>query len=299
MKPGKYLRRLSQCINGHDDDHRAALDVDRRRVELVKSESWLGDDGDARSDDQPTPDISVHLFWAYGDLSMLERLSCNSFLSNGFSVRLWTYNHHISVPQGVELRDAGEIISEDLVFTYKNGSYAGFANLFRYAVLLKHGGLWADTDVICLTPVARFRKIADQAFFVTEATRNPDRVRVNNNLIYSPAGAAFDLLAIAYDIAASFPVDQLQWGDTGPRLLTGLCGLYPRLSPRLMEPSFGNPVEWWNCPAHLNSPDFSLPEGSFFLHCYNEMWRRAGVEKSGPFASDSLMHALVKKYDPE
>ena len=39
------------------------------------------------------------------------------------------------------------------IFRYRdNGSYAGFANFFRYELLRKRGGWWVDLDTICLRP---------------------------------------------------------------------------------------------------------------------------------------------------
>jgi hypothetical protein len=56
------------------------------------------------------------------------------------------------VPEGVTLRDAVEILPEQEIFQHVNGSWAPFSDWFRFALLYKEGGLWVDTDIICLKP---------------------------------------------------------------------------------------------------------------------------------------------------
>ena len=124
--------------------------------------------------------IQVHMFWAYGDLTTLERLAAVSFVANGFDLKLHTYGSINNLPSGIQQCDAREIIPEHRVFKYKNGSYAGFADLFRYAVLCQQGGLWADTDVICLAAAHDFKAISNDGLLVTERTRNS--IKINNNV---------------------------------------------------------------------------------------------------------------------
>jgi hypothetical protein len=48
----------------------------------------------------------------------------------------------VDIPNGVTIHDANKIIPAEKIFKYKNnGSYAGFANLFRYKLLLEKGSI--------------------------------------------------------------------------------------------------------------------------------------------------------------
>lgn len=96
--------------------------------------------------------IAINMFWHGPTLSRVERLSMVSFLANGHNVRLHVYDEPSGVPAGVELVDAGAVLPESSVFRYPNGSVAGFANWFRYRLLHEQGGIWSDTDVVCLKP---------------------------------------------------------------------------------------------------------------------------------------------------
>lgn len=238
--------------------------------------------------------IQVHMFWAYGNLTRLEKLAAASFIANGFDLKIWTYGSIDNLPKGVSQFDAREIISENRIFKYKNGSYAGFANLFRYAILSHKGGLWADTDVICLASAHDVKNIAKQGFLVTQKTDFWEE-SINNNLIYHPNPKTGDLIDLAFAISERFQIEKLNWGDCGPFLLTALVKLYPKLAPEIMSPEFANPIPFYNCPdILLNSKNLS--KNTWFLHCYNEMWRRKGIEKDTPYPPQSILGKLLAQY---
>ena len=98
----------------------------------------------------------VHMLWIGERLSALERLACASFLDHGHPLHLWTYGPVAGVPEGTTVCDATEVLPRSAIFRYGPetgpgaGSLAGFANLFRYRLLLERGGWWADSDVVCL-----------------------------------------------------------------------------------------------------------------------------------------------------
>jgi hypothetical protein len=241
--------------------------------------------------------IKVHMFWAYGDLTMLEKLAALSFIANGFELRLWTYGEITNLPKGINQYDARKVLPEDRVFKYKNGSYAGFADLFRYAVLCQQGGLWADTDVVCLASATDFRSIAEDGLLVTE--RTPNSIQMNCNLIYHPKPTAGDIIDLAHTIADRYQVEKLEWGDCGPKLLTTLVKAYPKITPKIMSPEFAKPVNHWDCPNALLDESKELPKETWFLHCFNEMWRRSGTNKNNPYPSNSILGKVFALYEDQ
>lgn len=240
--------------------------------------------------------VQAHMFWAYGEFSTLEKLSAISFVANGFRLKLWSYGEIRNVPPGVELCDAREIIPENRVFTHRNGSYAAFADLFRYALLSQEGGLWADTDVICLVPAHALMPLGERGFLVTERTRDKS-VQINVNVIHHPAPTSGDIIDLARVLSDRFPVDKMAHADIGPKLVTMLVKSYPVLAPAIMSPEFANPVDWWDCPMRLISGAGDVPEGTWFLHGYNEMWRRAGTDKNAPYPKDSILGKVFARYE--
>ncbi|MCI0557088.1 MAG: hypothetical protein MN733_01225, partial [Nitrososphaera sp.] len=91
--------------------------------------------------------------WIGPELSVMEQLSIASFLLNGHEYHLYLYDELENIPFGTLIKDASEILPSSSIFQYKRRpTYAGFANFFRYKLLLERGGWWADTDTICLKP---------------------------------------------------------------------------------------------------------------------------------------------------
>lgn len=236
----------------------------------------------------------VHFLWVEGTLSRLESLSINSFIKNGFTVYLWSYDQISNPPQGVVCRDGNDVISEKNIFRYKNGSLAGFANVFRYELLVKFGGIWADTDVICLINFDEFKRIK-VPFIVTEF-RSKTSISVNNNLIFQPKSASANFLEVVSGFSKAYDSSKLNWGDCGPKLLNLIARNYPAVTPVAMTPNFANPFDWFNCPEELFSAHSSIPEDCYFLHCYNETWRSGGYDKNSAFPAGSLIEKLYNIY---
>lgn len=247
----------------------------------------------------------AHLFWAYGQLSKLELLSLSSFVKQGYKVNLWSYDQIPNLPKGVLLQDAREILPESSVFLNQRGSYAGFSDLFRYAVLSIKGGLYSDTDVIALKPASALPK---EAFLVTERTGQKKNLknflrklfgiqkanRINGNIIFNPSPKEGDLIDLAYAYSLKFPKSEIRWSEIGPSLLTAIVKIFPTHGFLIQEPDFANPISYSDCPHLLMSSKAKIPNASFFVHLYNEKWRRAGVDKNQEYPEDSFLAELEK-----
>ncbi|CAM5432086.1 Mannosyltransferase OCH1 OS=Afipia felis OX=1035 GN=NCTC12722_02768 PE=4 SV=1 [Afipia felis] len=101
---------------------------------------------------QPCRD-EVRFFWVGPPLSFYEILSLKSFLRAGARVILYAYDRDLSVPDGVELHDAADVLPIDVLHRYNAGhpdAWARHSDLFRYVMLEKFGGWYADLDVVCL-----------------------------------------------------------------------------------------------------------------------------------------------------
>jgi hypothetical protein len=255
--------------------------------------------------------MNVHMFWAYGQVSQLERLAMRSFVGMGYDLTVWTYNPELELPEGVMRGDASEILEERFVFKNRVGSYAGFSDLFRYAVLNTIGGMYADTDVIALRPVTelppgkllvRERKMKDHKFIagIKIVLGLADRIAwfeaINGNIIVNPKPEPGGLIDIALERAHAYPKEAILWPEIGPALLTQLVQEMPGHGFRICDVAFANPIAYWRCPDHLVTPGMNLPEEAFFLHCYNEMWRWRRIDKNDPFPTNSIMDRMQRRY---
>ena len=238
--------------------------------------------------------VHVHMLWIGDALSELELASIRSFLKNGFIVNFWIYNAVKNVPDGVVLRDANEIIDGVKIRRCKKGSYAAFSDFFRYKVIQKESGLWADVDVICLVDSKTFSSKITQPMFVTERIDCVGNLQVNNNLFYLPSGFCSPLLQMAGLFCSEVDIYVASWGAGGPRLLTGLYSIFRQHQNfLLMSPDFANPIPSYRCPADLLREDLVLKPQTWFLHCFNETWRRSETSKDLKSHSGSFLHRLV------
>ncbi len=96
----------------------------------------------------------VRTFWTGAPLSNYEILSLKSFVATGARVILYSYEDDLAVPDGVELRDASEVLPGPVhEFRQASGeiTLSQHSDIFRYVMLEKFGGWYADLDVICMT----------------------------------------------------------------------------------------------------------------------------------------------------
>ena len=91
--------------------------------------------------------ITAHMFWAKSPISELEFLCMKSFIDKNYKLLVWSYDASLEIPRGAKLRDANIVLDESKLFLNRQGSYAGFSDFFRYKVLDRFGGLYADTAV--------------------------------------------------------------------------------------------------------------------------------------------------------
>ncbi len=128
-----------------------------------------------------TSDLSpIHMFWHGAALSRLERLCMVSFLAHGHPVRLHVYEEPAGVPAGVQVIDANRTLPQRFLFHHgESGSVGIFADWFRYQLLYEQGGIWADTDVVCLKPLRYPQR---------ELFGRQDEQIINNAVLALPAG---------------------------------------------------------------------------------------------------------------
>jgi len=105
-------------------------------------------------DDMTLYDVAS--LWIGPELSWMEQICLMSFLEKGHRTILYTYDDVKSVPEGVELRDAREIMpSDQIIYHVNTGSPAFHSDVFRLRMLAQTDYLWVDTDAYCLKPFER------------------------------------------------------------------------------------------------------------------------------------------------
>ncbi|WP_067782751.1 hypothetical protein [Actinomyces vulturis] len=261
------------------------------------------------------PDICM--FWYEGVLSRFEKLSIQSYLKNGHQVKLFHYGEVIGVPDGAELIDANSVVPHEKFFVWEWGnirSISPFTDLFRYEAFEKYPGIiWADTDTICIKPLA-FNENDWVIAWQSENSLNGAILRIPLNsepYKHLRRGALSVNRFMPWDsfnrkirkiqrILRGNSNSRTYWGEYGPEGLTDAVK-YFNLTDNVLPSEVLYPlrsVDW----ALLFDPGYGQqffedhPE-SLTIHMYNELISRAGtISKNDIFDENSLFEILWKKY---
>lgn len=209
-------------------------------------------------------------FWLGKSLPPCAVLCMKSFIDHGHDYDLYSYDP-ISVPDGLRVLDANEILPRSEVFFYQEGegkgSVAAFANVFRYKLLTMLGGWWVDTDVLCLSP-----QVPEGEIFMERESED----LICNAVIKFPKGHEF--VKALYDKSREAGKN-LSWGQTGPRLITEMArkaDLFNRTG--LQSQAF--PIHWKQAFLPVTARDsattYERTGSTSFLHLWNEIFRREG-----------------------
>ncbi len=239
----------------------------------------------------------VRFFWVGPPLSAYEILSLKSFLGAGARVILYAYDKSLAVPDGVELRDAAEVLPLDVLNRYNSGNakaWARHSDLFRYVMLEKFGGWYADLDIVCLADV-----LPQGEMYFGRA----NETRIFAGLLKFPKSAAVlkDLVAEAERLLpqADTMMEDEARAMIGTPLLSRMlqqCGL-----DRLAAPTrdayaipFNEALAFFDpekCEALL-----ARLEGCTFTHLWNGAWAALRIPRDYGPPRGSLLDALFARF---
>src|SRR5215469_2996421 len=146
----------------------------------------------------------VQGLWIGPKLSSMEKLCIHSFLKHGHPFHLYVYDQVDGVPAHTKLCDANKIVPSSRIFFYsQHHSCSGFANMFRYKLLLERGGWWVDMDTVCF----RTFSFSDPYVFSSEST-------------------SAEPMRYCWDHCDRADNASLRWGETVPKPLARAVGAY-------------------------------------------------------------------------
>ena len=232
----------------------------------------------------------VQSLWVGSRLSSMETLCINSYLANGHDFHLYTYDNILNVPEGANVKDANEIIPAKEIYVDCFGGYVNLSNQFRYALLYKTGGWWVDTDTVCLKPFD-----FDEDFVFSSEIIDPHkhRNRVNTTYMKSKPGAKY--LKNCLDFLSVRGHDHLHWGELGNSLLSRMI-LRNGMEQYVKKFDCFCPVSYYNINMLIDESTCILPEASYAIHLWNNMWKTECIDKDADFPESSLYEKLKRKY---
>jgi mannosyltransferase OCH1-like enzyme len=235
----------------------------------------------------------INGLWFGNPLSTLEIMSMTSFLRNGHEYNLYTYHDLKDIPYGVNIKDANEIVPESEIFraldsTGKPGGLGAFSDYFRYNLVYKMGGFWADTDCICIKPW----DWEEEYIFSSENTHRGEQ-ESNAGVIKAPINSP--LMKICLDKFNEYEdKTKIPWGDVGPILLRNSIKNY-KLEKYVKSWKTFCPINWWDIDKCFTpNLDFTLTEETYCIHINNEIIRRLTINKNDTFHSESIYEQLKK-----
>jgi hypothetical protein len=244
--------------------------------------------------------------WIGETLGPVERACLRSVMRQGHQLVLYCYLPPKAVPEGVEIRDAEEILPQSEIFYHHRGSVALFADWFRYE-LQRHGaGIWVDTDVYLLQPLDESREylFGEQSpgLINNAVLRLPAHSAMLDDLVEPFSGRtprwlpkpAYWLSKMRERVTGAAHVGSMPWGTTGPSALTAAASKEGLLSHAL-PPSVFYPAPWEKA-AWITDPAQSLDEwvtdATVALHLWNE---RIKGFKNAPPPKGSFLERLHRE----
>lgn len=245
--------------------------------------------------------------WIGGRLGLLERACLRSISKQGHSLALYCYEPPENVPDGVEARDASEILPESAIFRHKSGSVAPFSDWFRYELQRRALGTWVDTDIYLLKPLDMQRPCLfgeQQPGTINNAVlRLPAESLIVSELLrpfvrhttprWLPPKEYYPQRALEL-IRGGADLSRLPWGATGPQGLTAVAKKFNVASAALPADVF-YPVPWWHADW-IGSPKVQLEEvvtpATVAIHLWNECIRNF---KDAPAPKGSFLQRLQRE----
>lgn len=254
---------------------------------------------------------NLNSLWVGKSLGYLERLCLKSALQNGHNFTLWSYEPGslCDVPDGVEVRDASEVMPYERLLRYRDtGSVALGANLWRIQMLSQGLGYWVDMDFIFLRPF----DFADAHVFGWEYEG-----WINNAVMLAPPDSSMvkDLITIPEPnrrppwfgpkrtmefywrriTKGHIGLEDMPWGTYSSGLVTH-CVKKNRLESSVLPPSVFYPLRWKDARS-LYGPaenvEALLSDDTRAVH----MWHsRLDGLKDAPPASNSYIDKMCRRY---
>jgi hypothetical protein len=210
-------------------------------------------------------DARIAQFLSFRDVAALPQIHCfyevpsdtaqhqgliaatSSMRAAGHPVRVWSYSPQkleFLRPHGVEVRAADDVMPRGLFERIVAGSEIRyFSDIFRYAVLYEHGGLWMDSDVVLLRPFP-FR--GDHFFNLQWRSGIKREHFICGNVMYAKPYSRH--LRNLYEISIDrfFASPGWVFGAVGPKLLSDYVAsdAGAELRDWLFSPMFFNSIDW-------------------------------------------------------
>ena len=235
-------------------------------------------------------DNIVNSLWIGKKLSPINIISINSFLQNGFKYNLYVYEEVENIPKGVKVLDGNDILPDSAIWYYgkgfNKGSPSSFSNEFRYTLLYKNGGLWADTDVVLLKKL----ELNDEFIFISEM--NNEKQLVTTSVIYSKESKQ-DIFKDCIDVIENIDKNNIIHGEIGPFLFDYKVREFDLMKYVKPIDEFCS-INWYDIYQFFD--DSELVDGVTGLHLWQSRWKVDGFVEYKEYDKNCIYERLKERY---
>jgi len=247
---------------------------------------------------------AVQSLWIGGELSRMERTSIGSFLEKGHEFHLYTYDSIDGIPKEVNVIEARKVLDRSSINKcIDNEDYATLSDIFRYKLLFERGGIWVDTDIICV----RQFNFEDEHVFASERVERQSRFEIE--LPYRPVGcvikapAGSEIMHYCLEKSRQKEFENIEWAEVGPDLLDTAVEEFG-MDECIYPPYKFCPIPWWKWKKFVEpSTWINLLEKAkscslkpYSYHMWNSRWEIDGVNKDANYSNKTIYGKMQKKY---
>jgi len=206
--------------------------------------------------------VEVQSFWMGDALSSLEINCIKSHLKVGHTFILWTYEPIEGIPEGVIIKDANLILDKSNLDKGREFGYYPVADIFRFNLLYKKGGIWVDLDMFA----TRSWKPLDEYDFIFASERTIQKGAYRNRtkdkiaticVLKAPPKSGF-YYELCLRVAS--PKFKINRRDACMIALRNLLDKF-NMDKYVVDYHFFCPVDWWNTKELFLDTEFKEKYG--------------------------------------
>jgi len=253
--------------------------------------------------------IEIANFFWHGELTKFEKTCIKSFVKQGFHTKIWSYTN-IQI-DGAESCDARLVLSEEHLTKYKQhhhkitdsagqyrSSLAAFSDAFRWNLIDKFGGWWFDTDCYCLKSSDEFKKLRENAPFIS-GLQDHVSPTVACGAFYANQQISTKLVERLNSLCKMYDYNFPDWGMIGPHLISDVVQSEDLLQ-YILSPEYFYSIElestnYYIDPA-LKNVAKSLIADSYVTHIWHSMLTFNNIDKNNAPENSLLEEFYTDSY---
>lgn len=242
--------------------------------------------------------------WIGDALGPVERACLRSVMAQGHGMALYCYSRPDGVPEGVEVRDASQIIPHEAISSPWCARADLYSDWFRYELLQRGLGTWVDADIYLIAPLDTKKPYLfgyqDASIINNAVFRTPPDSPMLPHLLepflkkvlprWMPRSIYFSIRTRQL-LTGKFDLTEIPWGTTSPYAVTALAGELGL--ERLAEPvEVFYPASWqeadWIIDPSIRLEDIK-GQRTVAVHLWNKC---ISYFKNEPAPNGSFLHRL-------